>query len=317
MYPLDIEEFLWANNMSEEIIDVLRKCLKEETPVPEGIHVAMKTLFYRYVAVGGLPAAVNALLETGDMNAVNTVCHSILREYRSDMVKYADDKDKPHIRACFNAIPKQLAKDNKKYQWSKVEEGGRGVFYKDSLQWLEDADIARRCYNSHITGLPLEGNAIDNIFKVYTADIGILVAMLGADTRADILLGNLGGYKGAIYENLMADTLIKKGQSLYYLQKDSGLELDFLIRYHGECVPVEVKAKNAQAKSITTVRKHSEKYGVEQFIKFGDYNVGRDGNLLTLPTYMQFLLDLTPEKIVLEPIDMDELTRLAREALGK
>ena len=121
----------------------LRKCLKEETPVPEGIHVAMKTLLYRYVAVGGLPAAVNALLETADMNAVNTVWHSILKEYRSDMVKYADDKDKPHIRACFNAIPKQLAKDNKKYQWSKVEEGGRGVFYKDSLQWLEDADVGR------------------------------------------------------------------------------------------------------------------------------------------------------------------------------
>ena len=113
MYPLDFEEFLWANNMSEEVINVLRRCLTEETPVPEGIHVAMKTLLYRYVAVGGLPAAVNALLETGDMNAVNTVWQSILKEYRSDMVKYADDKDKPHIRACFNAIPKQLAKENK------------------------------------------------------------------------------------------------------------------------------------------------------------------------------------------------------------
>ena len=315
MYPLDFEEFLWANNMSEEVIDVLRQCLAEETPVPLGIHVAMKTLLYRYVAVGGLPAAVNALLETNNMNEVDKVWHSILKEYRSDMVKYAEDKDKPHIRACFNAVPKQLAKDNKKYQWSKVEEGGRGEYYKDSLQWLEDADIIRRCYNSHITGLPLEGNAMDNVFKVYTADIGILVAMLGGTTRADILQGNLGGYKGAIFENLMADTLIKKGQNLYYFQKDSGLELDFLIRYRGECVPVEVKARTAQAKSISTVRKHPEKYGVKHFIKFGDYNVGREGDLLTLPTYMQFLLDLEPEEIVLEPIDINELTRIAREAL--
>ncbi len=109
MYPLDFEEFLWANNMSEEIIDVLKRCLAEEKPVPEGIHVAMKTLLYRYVAVGGLPAAVNALIETGNMNEVNEVWKSILKEYRSDMVKYAEDKDKPHIRACFNAIPKQLA----------------------------------------------------------------------------------------------------------------------------------------------------------------------------------------------------------------
>ena len=278
MYPLDFEEFLWANNMSEEIIDVLKRCLAEEKPVPEGIHVAMKTLLYRYVAVGGLPAAVNALIETGNMNEVNEVWKSILKEYRSDMVKYAEDKDKPHIRACFNAIPKQLA---------------------------------------NITGLPLEGNAIDNVFKVYTADIGMLVAMLGGATRADILQGNLGGFKGAIYENLMADTLIKKGQSLYYLQKDSGMELDFLIRYKGECVPVEVKAKTAQAKSISTVRKHPEKYGVKHFIKFGDYNIGRYGDLLTLPTYMQFLLDLEPEVVTLDKIDTDELTRLAREILGK
>lgn len=317
MYPLDFEEFLWANNMSEEVINVLRRCLVEETPVPLGIHVAMKTLLYRYVAVGGLPAAVNALLETSNMNAVNTVWHSILKEYRSDMVKYVDDKDKPHIRACFNAVPKQLAKDNKKYQWSKVEKGGRGEYYKDSLQWLEDADIVRRCYNSHITGLPLEGNAMDNVFKVYTADIGILVAMLGGTTRADILQGNLGGYKGAIFENLMADTLIKKGQNLYYFQKDSGMELDFLIRYKDECVPVEVKARTAQAKSFSTVRKHPEKYGVKHFIKFGDYNVGREGDLLTLPTYMQFLLDLEPEEIVLEPMDIDEINRMASEFLGQ
>lgn len=317
MYPLDFEEFLWANNLSEEIIDVLKRCLTEETPVPAGIHVAMKTLLYRYVAVGGLPAAVNALLETGNMSAVDEVWKSILREYRSDMVKYADDKDKPHIRACFDAIPKQLAKENKKYQYSKVESGGRGVLYKDSLQWLEDADIIRRCHNSNITGLPLEGNAIENVFKVYTTDIGMLVAMLGSATRADILHGNLGGFKGAIFENLMADTIVKKGQSLYYFHKDSGLELDFLIRYRGECVPVEVKARSTQAKSISTIRKHPEKYGVKHFIKFGDYNVGRDGDLLTLPTYMQFLLDLEPEEVTLEAIDTDELTRLAKEILGK
>ena len=315
MYPLDFEEFLWANNMNEEIINVLKRCLEEEAPVPSGIHVAMKTLLYRYVAVGGMPAAVNALIETGNMGKVNDVWNSLLKEYRSDMVKYADDKDKPHIRACFNAIPKQLAKENKKYQWSKVESGGRGVYFKDSLQWLEDADIIRRCYNSNITGLPLEGNAIDNVFKVYTADIGMLVAMLGGTTRADILQGNLGGFKGAIFENLMADTLIKKGQSLYYFQKDSGLELDFLIRYKGECVPVEVKAKSTQAKSISTIRKHPDKYGVKHFIKFGDYNIGRDGDLLTLPTYMQFLLDLEPEEVILEAIDTDKLTRIAREFL--
>ena len=317
MYPLDFEEFLWANGLSTEVIEALGKFYREETPVPAGIHVAMRQLLNLYVAVGGLPDAVNAFLATNNMNAVSKAYKSILREYRDDMVKYAPDKDKPHIRECFNSIPKQLAKENKKFQYNKVKPGGRSETYLGSLQWLEDAGIVCRCYNTDITGLPMEGNAKDNVFKVYMADIGLLVEMLGAGTRADILQGNLGGFKGAIFENLMADTLHKKEQNLYYFQKDSGLELDFLVRMAGECVPLEVKAKSAKAKSSKTVLAHPEKYHVKHIIKFGDYNVGREGQLLTLPTYMQFLLDLEPEEIVLEPIDTDAMNSLAREILGK
>ena len=317
MYPLDFEEFLWANSMSEEVIEALRKFYREETPVPAGIHVAMKRLLNLYVAVGGLPDAVNAFLETNNMNAVSKAYKSILKEYRDDMVKYAPDKDKPHIRECFNSIPKQLAKENKKFQYSMVKPGGRGETYLGSLQWLEDAGIACRCYNTDITGLPMEGNAKENVFKVYLADIGLLVEMLGAGTRADIIQGDLGGFKGAIFENLMADTLHKKEQSLYYFQKDSGLELDFLVRMEGECVPLEVKAKSAKAKSAKTVLAHPEKYHVKRIVKFGDYNIGREGDLLTLPTYMQFLLDLEPEEIILEPIDTDAINSLAREIVGK
>ena len=317
MYPLDFDEFLWANGLSSEVIEALGKFYREETPVPAGIHVAMKQLLNLYVAVGGLPDAVNAFLATNNMNAVSKAYKSILKEYRDDMVKYAPDKDKPHIRECFNSIPKQLAKENKKFQYNKVKPGGRSETYLGSLQWLEDAGIICRCYNTDITGLPMEGNAKDNVFKVYMADIGLLVEMLGAGTRADILQGNLGGFKGAIFENLMADTLHKKEQNLYYFQKDSGLELDFLVRMQGECVPLEVKAKSAKAKSSKTVLAHPEKYHVKHIIKFGDYNIGRDGDLLTLPTYMQFLLDLEPEELVLEPIDTTALNSLARQILGK
>ena len=317
MYPLDFEEFLWANGMNTEVIEALKKFYHEETPVPAGIHVAMRNLLNLYVAVGGLPDAVNAFLSTNNMNEVSKAYKSILKEYRDDMVKYAPDKDKPHIRECFNSIPKQLAKENKKFQYNNVKPGGRSETYLGSLQWLEDAGIACRCYNTNITGLPMEGNAKENVFKVYMADIGLLVEMLGAGTRADILQGNLGGFKGAIFENLMADTLHKKEQGLYYFQKDSGLELDFLVRMQGECVPLEVKAKTAQAKSAKTVLAHPDKYNVRRIIKFGDYNIGREGQLLTLPTYMQFLLDLEPEEVMIEPIDTEEVTRLAREALRK
>lgn len=312
-YPLDFEEFLWANGISEDVIIALKKFYSEETPVPEGIHVAMKNLLNLYVAVGGLPEAVNVFLSTKNMNEVSKTYKSILKEYRDDMVKYAPDKDKPHIRECFNSIPKQLAKDNKKFQYNKVKLGGRSETYLGSLQWLEDAGIICRCYNTDITGLPMEGNAKENVFKVYTADIGLLVEMLGSGTRADIIQGNLGGFKGAIYENLMADTLHKKVQNLYYFQKDSGLELDFLVRMNGACVPLEVKAKSSKAKSAKTVLEHPDKYHVKQIIKFGDYNIGRDGQLLTLPNYMQFLLDLKPEEIILDSIDVKNVNELAKE----
>jgi hypothetical protein len=316
MYPLDFEEFLWANGLSEEVIEALRKCYHEEKPVPSGIHIAMKQFLNLYMVIGGLPEPINVFLKTNNMNEVSNAYKSILKEYRDDMVKYAPDKDKPHIRECFNSIPKQLAKDNKKFQYNKVKPGGRSDTYLGALQWLEDAGIICRCYNTDITGLPIEGNAKDNVFKVYTADIGLLIEMLGASTRADILQGNLGGFKGAIFENLMADTLHKKEQNLYYFQKDSGLELDFLVRMKGECVPLEVKAKTAQAKSVKTVLSHPEKYKVKHVIKFGDFNIGREGPLLTLPNYMQFLLDLEPEEIVLEPIDVDAVNALARRCIS-
>lgn len=313
MYPLDFEEFLWANGITEQTIAFLKDCLEKEKPVPPGIHIAMRDLLNRYVAVGGLPAAVNKLVETGNMSKVDAVLRRILKEYKDDMVKYAADEDKPFIRGCFDSITKQLSKDYKKFQYNLVKKEGRAGDYAGSLQWLEDAGLIRRCYNTEATGLPMEGNAIESTFKVYITDIGLLVIMLGGSSRNDIIQGNLGGFKGAIYENLMADTLHKKEQNLYYYRKESGMELDFLISYKGECVPVEVKARTTKAKSLSTALKHPENYHIYHAIKFGDYNIGREGRLLTLPNYMQFLLQLEPEEIVLEPVDADALNAMAGE----
>jgi predicted AAA+ superfamily ATPase len=243
---------------------------------------------------------------------VDAVLRRILKEYKDDMVKYANDDDKSYIRGCFDSITKQLSKDYKKFQYNLIKKDGRAEDYAGSLQWLEDAGMIRRCYNTEATGLPMEGNAIESVFKVYITDIGLLVTMLGGSTRNDIIQGNLGGFKGAIFENLMADTLHKKEQNLYYYRKESGMELDFLVSYKGECVPVEVKAKTAKAKSLSTALKHPEKYHVYHAVKFGDFNIGREGPLLTLPNYMQFLLDLEPEEIILEPVDTDGLNRLAK-----
>lgn len=223
------------------------------------------------------------------------------------MVKYADDTDKSRIRECFESIPKQLAKDNKKFQFSTLRKGGRASQYIGSIQSLEDAGMVRRCYNTRITELPLEGNSVKECFKVYTTDIGILMAMLGYGTQADISRGNLLGYKGVIFENLMADFLCKSGQKLYYFHRESGLELDFLVRFKGECVILEVKAKSGKAKSMATVLKNKSVYHVNNAIKLGQYNVGRAGEVLTVPLYMGFLVGDRLSDVMIPDIDMKSL----------
>ena len=307
MYPLDFEEFLWANGIGTNVIDTVRSCFENETVVPEGVHKAMMELLYRYIIVGGLPEVVNCFLETKNVELIYEKQRTLIAEYEEDMVKYADDTDKPHIRECFESIPRQLAKENKKFQYSVVKKGGRAAQYSGSLQWLEDAGIAERCYNTIITELPLSGNAIPDCFKVYTSDIGILMGMLDYGTQADILSGNLLGYKGAIFESLMADFLCKSGQKLYYFHKDSGLEIDFLVRFKGECVLIEVKAKAGKAKSMSTVLKNKAVYHVNNGIKLGQYNVGREGDMLTIPLYMGFLLKDRLPQIIIPDIDLTNL----------
>lgn len=304
MYPLDFEEFLWANGINEKVIATVKSCFENETVVPDGIHKVMMELLYRYVIVGGLPDVVNTFLETKNIEQTYHVQRSLIAEYEDDMVKYAADEDKPRIRECFESIPKQLAKDNKKFQYSVLRKGARSAQYIGSIQWLEDAGIAKRCYNTKVTELPLEGNAVSDCFKLYTTDIGLLVSMLDYGTQADILKGNLLGYKGAIFENLVADFLCKSGQKLYYYQKDSGLELDFLVRYKSECVVIEVKAKSGQAKSLKTVLKNKNVYHINNAIKLGKYNVGREGEVLTIPLYMGFLIKEKLADVIVPDIDL-------------
>ena len=290
MFPLDFEEFLWANGISEPMISILEDCLKKESPVPEALHNRFRQLLLQYVVVGGMPEAVQLFVDTKQVGSVLQLQRDIIRSYEDDMIKYADKKDKGRIAECFQSIPKQLSKENKKFQYSVVRKGGTAAQYAGSLQWVEDAGIISRCYNLTLPELPLDGNAIEDIFKVYMKDTGLLISMLEDGTQFDVLQGNLYGYKGAIFENLIADFFAKMGRKLYYYHKDSGLEIDFVIRWRGECALVEVKAETGNAKSAATILKHPEKYHVNQCIKLGNYNVGRSGKILTLPLYMGFLL---------------------------
>ena len=263
------------------------------TPVPEAIHDRMRQLLLYYTIVGGMPEVVQSFVSTKNMQTVLELQRNIIDQYEDDMLKYADDSDKPRIRECFESIPKQLAKENKKFQYSLVRKGGKASQFAGSLQWIEDAGIICRCHNLSITELPLDGNAVNDVFKVYMVDTGLFVSMLEDGTQLDILRGNLFGYKGAIFENLVADIFTKKRRKLYYFRKDSGLEVDFVIRYEGECTLIEVKASSGNVKSTKTILAHPEKYHVHHAIKLGDVNIGQNGQMTILPLYMAFLLDKT------------------------
>jgi predicted AAA+ superfamily ATPase len=238
-----------------------------------------------------MPEVVQRFIDTHQISQTLVLQRNILDEYRDDMVKYASGKDKSKIRECFDSVPKQLAKENKKFQYSVIRKKGTSEMFQGSIKWIEDAGIIRRCYNLTLPELPLDGNAIPEIFKVYMADTGLFTAMLEDGTQYDILKGNLYGYKGAVFENLMADILGKSGRKLYYFHKDSGLEIDFIIRFQNEATLLEIKASTGNAKSVKTILAHPEKYHVHRAVKLGnDYNVGYANGILTLPSYMGFLL---------------------------
>ena len=290
MFPLDFEEFLWANGIEENVISLLLENFNKHTPVPEPFHSRLKQLILQYTVVGGMPAVVQYFIDTKDLAGVLRMQRGIVSGYREDMIKYADRSNKPLITECFDSIPRQLAKENKKFQYSLIKKGSTASKYLGSLQWIEDAGIIARCYNLSITELPLDGNSEQDVFKVYMADTGLFVSMLEDGTQFDIIQGNLYGYKGAIFENLVADIFVKMQRKLYYFHKDSGLEIDFVTRYKGECTLIEVKATTGNTKSSRTILNHPEKYHVKRCIKMGDYNVSLENGILTIPTYMCFLL---------------------------
>lgn len=290
MYPMDFEEWLWANGVKDIHFNHLKHCLENEEPVPEAMHKRMRELLLRYTVVGGMPKAVSTFLETRNYGAVLKVQRQIVDDYKVDMLKYALNYDKSRIRECFESIPAQLARENKKFSYTLVRKHGRSNEYQGSLQWIEDAGIVRRCYNLETLELPLVGFAMKDTFKVYMGDTGLFISMLDDGTALNVINGDILQYKGAIAENLMADMLGKRGMNLYYYKKTDSLELDFVVRYKNECTPIECKATTGNAKSVKTVLRNKDKYHINQALKFGNYNIGRVGEILTLPMYMAFML---------------------------
>jgi len=252
------------------------------------MHDRMMELFREYIVVGGMPRVVQEFVDSGNFISVLKLQRDIISDYANDIAKYAAGSEKIKARSCFYSIPKQLAKDYKKFQYSVVEKKGTARKFAGSLEWLYEAGIINFCYNLRCPELPLEGNAMNDVFKVYMRDTGLLTAMLEDGSQADIIDGRLGIYKGALYENIIAGIFGKLGKKLYYFEYRGQIELDFFIRQKTKAVAVEVKsAGNTKSKSMDNIIRN---YGVQHGIKLSSNNVSIKENIDTFPLYMAMFL---------------------------
>lgn len=292
MRSLDFEEFLWAKGYDISAGDGILSHMTDLVPFSDTELSVFKALFLDFCVLGGMPAVVAQYIESGTFEGSLDTQRQLLEDYKEDIRKYAEGVDQTRILNVFNSIAPQLAKENKKFQLSKTERGARFRDYRGCVEWLADAGIVNICYCLNFPELPLRGNYDEDKFKLYFADSGLLVAMLDDEAQEDLRRNkNLGVYKGALYENIAGEALVKSGAELYYYRReDSTLEQDFFLRTADALVPVEVKAKNGRAKSLRTLIS-SDKYEDIGFgIKLIDGNVGYSDDIYTFPYFCAFLL---------------------------
>lgn len=292
MHSMDFEEFLWAKGYDNVTIEEMLWHMQNQKPFNEIEMKVYSNLFLDYTILGGMPAVVKEYIQRGTFEGTLEIQRQLLEDYKEDIRKYADGMDQTRILNVFESIPIQLSKDNKKFQISKVASGARFRDYRGCIEWLRDAGIINICYCLNFPELPLKGNYDDKKYKLYFFDTGLFVAMLDEEAQEDLRANkNLGVYKGALYENIVSEALIKKGYGLYYYKRDdSTLEEDFFVRTNDCLVPVEVKAKRGTAKSLRTLLQ-SEKYpDVQWGIKFTAGNIGANEEIYTFPYFCAFLL---------------------------
>jgi len=292
MMSMDFEEFLWAKGYDDSNTENMLEHMKTEKPFNEIEMKVYSSLFLDYSILGGMPAVVREYISKGTFEGTLDIQRQLLNDYREDIRKYAEGMDQTRILNVFEQIPMQLAKDNKKFQISKVASGARFKDYRGCIEWLRDAGIVNICYYLNFPELPLKGNYDETKYKLYFFDTGIFVAMLDEEAQEDLRANkNLGVYKGALYENIVGEALIKCGYGLYYYKKeDSYLEEDFFVRTKDYLLPVEVKATNGTAKSLRTLIKSNSYPDIKYGIKFTSGNIGYSDNIYTFPYFCAFLL---------------------------
>ena len=292
MFSMDFEEFLWAKGYSEEQVDSILIHMLENKPFNENELSIFKELFLTYSVLGGMPDVVKQYLETGTFSGTLDLQDQIRLDYEEDVRKYAEGLDQTKIISVYRSIPAQLAKENKKFQFNKVAKNARSREYSGCIDWLKDAGIIMECNCLQFPELPLKGNIEESKYKLYYMDTGLLISSLNEEAQEDLRVNkNLGVYKGALYENFVAEAFVKQGFGLYYYKKENAsLEEDFFVRTQNALVPVEVKANSNQSKALSALISNKRYQDISFGIKLGDVNVGHANHIYTFPYFCAFKL---------------------------
>ena len=290
LYSLDFEEFLWAKGYKDDVIDDMLKHMLNLEPFSETMYDVMLEIFREYMIIGGMPAIVSRFIETKNFSGILKMQQQILLDYEEDITKYADGLDQSKILSVYQNIPVFLGNENKKFQISKIQAGARNREYIGVMNWLTRAGIINVCYSLNQLGLPLKGNYNPNIYRIYFGDTGLLIGSLDEESQDDLRKNqNFNAYKGAIYENVIADMLVKEGYDLYFYKNEKGtIEMDFFIRDANYLIPLEVKANDNATVSLNNLIDNCK--DINYGIKLCNKNIGFNGKFYTFPYFTTFLL---------------------------
>ncbi len=292
MHSMDFEEFLWAKGYSEEFIDGLYAQMIELKPLSALQMDTLMELFRDYVIIGGMPEVVATYIRNKNFSGTLAIQRQLLKDYEEDITKYVEGLDKAKVKAVYNHISTFLAKENKRFQITKIGKNARNRDYIGCVEWLADAGVVNICYCLNQPEIPLKGNYDSKLYKIYFKDTGLLIASLDEEAQEDLRANkNLGTYKGAIYENIVGDMLVKQGYQLYYYNSDKpALEMDFFVRDADSLIPVEVKATDGATASLNNLLKENKYPDIKYGIKLGYKNIGFNGKFYTFPYFLTFLL---------------------------
>lgn len=292
MHSMDFEEFLWAMGYNDEFTTDLLSHMLDVRPLSELQMDTLMSLFRDYVIIGGMPEVVSTYVRNKNFSGTLDIQRQLLKDYEEDITKYVEGLDKAKVKAVYNHISTFLAKENKRFQITKIARNARNRDYMGCVEWLADAGVVNVCYCLNQPELPLKGNYDPKMYKIYFKDTGLLIASLDEEAQEDLRANkNLGTYKGAIYENIVGDMLVKQGYRLFYYHSDRpALEMDFFIRDADSLIPVEVKANDGATASLNRLLNDDKYNDVKYGIKLGYRNIGFNGKFYTFPYFLTFLL---------------------------